>query len=337
MKLNDAHSCFVGMTAHDTPLTCCCVHCLALYSGSFNINKAPTKLKDALDQYDIERANTKFGFPKDQTYRNNANTNHATAATNTSTKPPPQNTTRTTVNTSQPPPKQRVVPQPTATSNTRSNHSSTSAATARPNASSSATNTHSVTKKDVVQRTTANPQQLQNHSATLPLQSKNAPDVTTQQARVQNAPPQRVETTAPNASSQGNAKSNPYQHHHPVTQSSLVATSQASTYSAMPPPTATDSLMNTSLYSESSATTAPHLSRPNTSNGRDSSSSRRISIGDGLPIQPVAMVTPAGSSSSHKGNNMTCHTNGKRAPLSNVQHLDPTMAKRPSVNPYSSR
>jgi hypothetical protein len=37
----------------------------ALYDSAFNVNKAPTTLKEALDRYDIERANTKFGFPKD--------------------------------------------------------------------------------------------------------------------------------------------------------------------------------------------------------------------------------------------------------------------------------
>ena len=37
---------------------------LALYSGNFNINKAPVSLKDALDKYDIHRCNTKFGFNK---------------------------------------------------------------------------------------------------------------------------------------------------------------------------------------------------------------------------------------------------------------------------------
>ena len=41
----------------------------SLYQGNFSINKAPTTLKDALDNYDIERANSKFGFPKDQIYK----------------------------------------------------------------------------------------------------------------------------------------------------------------------------------------------------------------------------------------------------------------------------
>ena len=36
----------------------------SLYQGNFSINKAPTTLKDALDNYDIDRANSKFGFPK---------------------------------------------------------------------------------------------------------------------------------------------------------------------------------------------------------------------------------------------------------------------------------
>jgi len=37
-----------------------------LYESSFSINKAPTTLKDALNNYDIERANSKFGFEKDR-------------------------------------------------------------------------------------------------------------------------------------------------------------------------------------------------------------------------------------------------------------------------------
>ena len=41
----------------------------SLYQGNFSINKAPTTLKDALDNYDIDRANSKFGFPKDQIYK----------------------------------------------------------------------------------------------------------------------------------------------------------------------------------------------------------------------------------------------------------------------------
>ena len=37
----------------------------ALYDSAFSINKAPTTLKEALDRYDIDRANVKFGFAKD--------------------------------------------------------------------------------------------------------------------------------------------------------------------------------------------------------------------------------------------------------------------------------
>jgi hypothetical protein len=65
---------------------------LALYSGTFTINKAPTSLKDALDKYDIERANAKFGFSKDQVYpetiNNNSNIeNIPLPQPNTETKP----------------------------------------------------------------------------------------------------------------------------------------------------------------------------------------------------------------------------------------------------------
>ena len=48
----------------------------ALYSGNFNINKAPVSLKDALDKYDIHRCNTKFGFNKQ-----NANSSASKTAT----------------------------------------------------------------------------------------------------------------------------------------------------------------------------------------------------------------------------------------------------------------
>jgi hypothetical protein len=63
---------------------------LALYSGAFTINNAPTSLKDALDKYDIERANTKFGFPKDQVYPETINNN-----SNIENIPPPQPNTET--------------------------------------------------------------------------------------------------------------------------------------------------------------------------------------------------------------------------------------------------
>ena len=38
----------------------------SLYDGSFNINKAPRTLKDALKQYEIDRSKSKFGFEKDR-------------------------------------------------------------------------------------------------------------------------------------------------------------------------------------------------------------------------------------------------------------------------------
>jgi DNA repair and recombination protein RAD52 len=38
----------------------------SLYDGSFNINKAPRTLQDALKQYEIDRAKSKFGFKKDR-------------------------------------------------------------------------------------------------------------------------------------------------------------------------------------------------------------------------------------------------------------------------------
>ena len=38
----------------------------ALYESSFNINNAPKTLQEALDRHDIERCKSKFGFPKDR-------------------------------------------------------------------------------------------------------------------------------------------------------------------------------------------------------------------------------------------------------------------------------
>jgi hypothetical protein len=118
----------------------------------------------------------------------------------------------------------------------------------------------------------------------------------------------------------------------------LVIPTQHSTVSMMPPPTPTDGLLNSSLFLGSSES---HPARPTTSNGRTptttttttSSSStsnkdhgRRISIGDGLPIQPVPLVTPTAPGASAVN---------KRPPLNS--NIDPSQAKKPNVNPYYVR
>ena len=54
----------------------------SLYHDDFNVNKAPTNLKDACDMLDIERANGRFGFAKDRKIptQTQASSNAAAAA-----------------------------------------------------------------------------------------------------------------------------------------------------------------------------------------------------------------------------------------------------------------
>lgn len=59
----------------------------ALYESSFNINNAPKTLQEALDRHDIERCKAKFGFPKDRKTQQSSDSNVATTNAMTATAP----------------------------------------------------------------------------------------------------------------------------------------------------------------------------------------------------------------------------------------------------------
>lgn len=293
--------------------------CSALYQGNFSINKAPTSLKDALDRTDIDRANTKFGFPKDQVKAHPPSPPFPQAS-----KP----SAHVVAQQSMAPPQQQYssnhgrAPSSAPKSTNNTNHHGPGPPVSRPSA-------------EAVQGPSYNNHQYQaiathlQNSRMDPVNSKNQTQKhshhpTNQNNKGNSYTNKQHQQTAANPSHSAN-----HNHSNPGLNNTATAVTKASTvaatagpYSMPPPPTAADALSSLFKGNENSQNLIPH--RPNTSNGRrDSDSSRRISIGDGLPIQQASLVTPAAAA-----------TNGKRPPFTNIQNMDPTMHKKQHVNPY---
>lgn len=128
---------------------------------------------------------------------------------------------------------------------------------------------------------------------------------------------------------------------------------QSSSHATIPPPTPSDSLRRSPLFASDESCTNQQIGqfgtvhsdesilpkRPQSSYGhgqarkgledvkQGGTDSRRISIGDGLPIQGLPMVTPTPK-------NGTSGTN-KRPHDASLSDIDPTHTKKVSTNPYS--
>ena len=112
-----------------------------------------------------------------------------------------------------------------------------------------------------------------------------------------------------------------------VTQASVPLAEITPKCNSMPPPTAADVLLKSSLFVANPVGSEKNH-RPNTSNGRKRDGNRRISTDSELPYPPAPLVTPM-NSSSHAGN--------KRPNFDGAVNVDPTAVKKPNVNPYFAR
>lgn len=318
----------------------------ALYSGNFSVKTAPTTLKSALDKYDIERANAKFGFAKDQAYNNNNNNSQNLPPTNTTAAKNPM-----------------AAPAP--------GHSSNGTFSASRNDTPGAPLTNKIIHESANSVIlTARP--LQQQQAGIPAKTTTA--APTESTRPQQPIPPTTSrhgiSKASNTSAHSNSMpvqqpqhragtlSNAIQHGPPVLPPANNPTSQIG-----PPPTPTDALRNSVLFSEQhhrtshssaagilmpgdgkataisyssnsrhynpptpvSTTTAMH-GYHNTSQSRPNARSR-LSIGQ-TPIQLAPMVTPSSMTPAS-------NANGKRLHDSSLNPMDGHNKRQRNVNnPY---
>lgn len=314
-----------------------CVHySLALYQGSFSLSKAPLSLKDALDQYDIERANTKFGFPKDQrrpvqhppenVSKNDIPTAQSTACSSGGQHMPTAASMAIPCNTSSvsaellegsktyqilpslpqtKPTGAKAIPEPMQEPPRKM------ATTIVVDSDDSATTTRSL---QIPTKTTASSGRLDQEQFTLHThhQSSEPPHPISNAATIPPPTPSDSLRSSPLFASDATFinKNGPvgktFKHH---------------SEDSMPP------MRPQSSYGHGASRTSHPKNSSEGSNDAGSSTSRRCSIGDGLPIQGLPMVTPtpkyvvAGST--------------KRAHGASVSDIDPTHTKKISTNPYS--
>jgi hypothetical protein len=306
----------------------------ALYSGNFSVKTAPTTLKNALDKYDIERANTKFGFAKDQVYNQNMQpTNDSGAVTkNQETTPVTRHGTTARNN----------ITDPLANRSSTINESANTAIPAR--------SQQPVKSKNLGAAPNVSSQTIQ----TIPLPTNSSRQVTT-----------AISTASGHPSSQqqraSSGPSNTMQHGPPILPSPTSNNNYNNTNSQIgPPPTPTDALRNSVLFSQQPRPPAPtaHLAAtgmlmpgdgtsnsrhcnpptrtvstdiPNISFATNSSSSRgRLSLGQ-TPIRLAPLVTP---SNTNTNNPMSGGKRPNDSAGGSYSNLDGHKRQRNVNNPY---
>jgi hypothetical protein len=330
------------------------IHHAALYSDNFSVKTAPTTLKNALDKYDIERANTKFGFAKDQVYNQNVPPTNDSGAVSKNQETTPVTRYGTTA--------WNNVRDPLA--NRSASTINESANTAIPARSQQPLNSKNIGAAPNVPsqpiQTIPLPANSNRQVATAISTPSGYPSLQQQQQRASSGPSNAMQhgppilppstTTSSNNNNSNNINHNP--NHNPNNHTSQFG----------PPPTPTDALRNSVLFSQQPrppATTA-HLAAtgilmpgdgtnpafagnsrhcspptvytdiPNISLATNQSSSKgRLSLGQ-TPIRQAPLVTPSNTNNPTSGGKRPNDSAG--GPYNN--YLDGHKRQRNVNNPY---